>query len=102
MTNSMVKSIIASKATFDWKQERLVGVIDTLVEQASEGNCRNIGVIVTAIKTLNDMSGHNAPVSTINIEVGEDQYIKRLNTVTLELIKEKREHKLIEVSHDRT
>jgi hypothetical protein len=98
----MVKSIIASKATFDWKQERLVGVIDTLVEQASEGNCRNIGVIVTAIKTLNDMSGHNAPVSTINIEVGEDQYIKRLNTVTLELIKEKREHKLIEVSHDRT
>lgn len=102
MTNSMVKSIIASKATFDWKTERLVGVIDTLVDAASEGNCRNIGVIVTAIKTLNDMQGHNSPVSTISVNIDQDEYIKRLNTVTLELIKEKREHKLIEVSHDRT
>jgi len=102
MTNSMVKKIIDSKCTFDWKTERLVGVIDTLVDAASNGNLRNIGVIVTAIKCLNDMQGHNSPVSTITVNVDEDQYIKRLNTVTLELIKEKREHKLKEVSHDRT
>ena len=101
----MVKKIASSVATFEWKQDRLVGVINTLVDQASEGNCRNIGVIVTAIKTLNDMSGHNAPVSTINIDVGEDQYIKRLNETTMQLIEEKRKIKmieLIEVSHDRT
>jgi len=97
----VIKKIVDSKNDFHWKEDRLIGVINTLVDAASEGNLRNIGVIVTAIKCLNDMAGHNAPTSTINVNIDQDEYIKRLNTVTLKLIQEKREQKLKEVSNDR-
>lgn len=99
-----VSMIMKSKNDYSWKEDRLVGVINTLVDAAAQGNLRNIGVIVTAIKCLNDMAGHNAPTSTINVNVGEDVYIKKLNEVTLALINEKRKIKmneLREVTNDR-
>ena len=101
----MIGKIIKSKNSFSWKQEKLCWVIDTLVEQAAQGNFRNIGCVTQSISELNKMDGHHSPTSTININVDQDEYIKRLNDTTMQLIREKREAKLVElkeVSHDRT
>lgn len=94
-----VGMIVAGRGSFEWKLQKLYDVIDFLVEQAAQGNTRNIASIVSALAELNRMQGHHAAVTTLNVNVDQDEYIKRLNEVTMKLIREKREAKLIEVQN---
>lgn len=88
--------IVEGNNSFEWKLQKLCEVIETMTDQAAQGNTRNIGVITQAISEMNRMQGHHAAVTTLNLNMGEDVYLSKLNEITLKLIKEKREQKIIE------
>ena len=100
MTCGVVKKIAESKNNLEWKTNKLINVIDMLCDQAAAGNFRNIGVITQSVRELNLMAGHYCPVQTINVNISEDEYIKKLNATTMQLIQEKREQKLKEITNE--
>ena len=95
-----VAMIVNSRGSFEWKLQKLCDVIDALVEQAAQGNTRNIASIVSACGELNRMQGHHSAVTTLNVNLDQDTYMAKLNEITMQLIKEKREAKLIECKRD--
>lgn len=75
---------------------RLIGKLSSIVDSVVGDNKDEVdkeyaSLAISAIKTINDMMGYNAPQSTIVQNVGEDSDMKKLRELTFRLLEKKRQ-----------
>ena len=75
---------------FAWKVKKLVAIIEAVVGEGKKAiDKQYMAVAIGAIKTLNDMQGHNADSSYIPQNVLQDEDIKRVRELTFKILEEK-------------
>lgn len=80
---------------FAWKVKKLVSIINAIIDDQGIDK-PYMSTAITAIKTLNDMQGHNATVSYVPASYVEDEDIKKIRELTFKILEEKRNARAIE------
>ena len=79
------------EVNFGWKVKKLSTIVEASVGDTPETvDKRHAGNAISAISELNKMQGHHAPTAQVVVNLEQDEYIKKINDVTMRILEEKR------------
>jgi hypothetical protein len=84
------------RSTFEWKVNKLVNLVESVIDKKGKVDRQYGGMAIAAIKELNAMQGHIAPTSTIVATLNNDTDIQKINELTFKILEEKRNVRAIE------
>ena len=74
------------ESNFNWKIKKLSNVVESVVgETKDEVDKRYIAGAISAISEMNKMQGHHSAEKVINIDLKNDDDIKKINDIVREL-----------------
>jgi len=84
---------------FWWKAKRLATIVTSVVGNGEDPEAVDLqyaNVAINAIAELNKMQGHYSPDKSIVVNLEQNEHLKLVNEMTLDLLKEK-ERKILEL-----
>jgi phage terminase small subunit len=80
---------------FAWKVDILATLIKNIVNEDGVDK-QYASVVVAAIRTLNDMQGHNSNVSYVPSNYKDDEDVKKIRELTFKILEERKNSRTIE------
>lgn len=84
-----------------WKHDNLVAIVECVIPPNGEIDKQYMNTAINAMAEDNKMFGHYAPEKKIQINITEDEALKRLNELTNQILEEKRNARAIEHEQDK-